>query len=299
VVLSTRNRGGRIVSTLASILANEHPRFEVIIVDQSDDDLTAESLQPYIARRGIRYVRTNTRGLGAARNLGIARAQSERVALTDDDCTVACDWLLEISRAFEADSRLALVFGNVAPGHHDRSAGFIPGYVREGTFHARSLADKHRVEGIGACMALQRGVWSELGGFDEMLGVGSPFRSAEDLDFALRVLQSGHAVLETDRVQVVHQGWRAIGEKDRLGHDYLYGIGAVYVKHLKCRRWSILVPLVRLGCRWAFRRPTLDYGVPPSRRARLIGFIKGCLAGTTTPVRRREALFANPSATTI
>ena len=212
---------------------------------------------------------------------------------------MACDWLLEISRAFEGDSRVALVFGNVAPGHHDRSAGFIPGYVREGIFRTRSLADKHHVEGIGACMALQRGVWSELGGFDEMLGAGSPHvpLGGRSRFRGFRVLQSGHAVLETDRVQVVHQGWRAICEKDRLGHEYLYGIGAMYVKHLRCRRWSTLVPLVRLGCRWAFRRPALDYGVPPSRRARLIGFIKGCLAGTTTPLRRREALFANPSAT--
>ncbi len=43
-VVSTRNRGAGVVATLGSIFANDYPNFRVILVDQSDDDLTRQSL---------------------------------------------------------------------------------------------------------------------------------------------------------------------------------------------------------------------------------------------------------------
>jgi glycosyltransferase involved in cell wall biosynthesis len=40
VVISTRNRGDRILKTIQTILLNDYPHFELRVVDQSDDDLT-------------------------------------------------------------------------------------------------------------------------------------------------------------------------------------------------------------------------------------------------------------------
>jgi glycosyltransferase involved in cell wall biosynthesis len=292
VVLSTRNRGARIVDTIETILASDGPRFEMNIVDQSDNDLTQESVQRYLIRPDVQYFRTSTRGLAAARNIGIAHARSELIALTDDDCTVTPNWLQELSEAFLMDERVAIVFGNVLACSHDRSSGFIPAYVRRGACLARSMIDKHKVEGIGACMALRRSVWSELGGFDEMLGAGGRFRSAEELDFAIRTLQASHSIYETDRVEVIHHGFRTTTEKHDLIYGHLYGIGAVFIKHLKCRRWSILTLLCQLALRWAFGSPIVDFGEPPSRKLRLKGFVDGFVAGAVTPVNQGKALYA-------
>lgn len=295
VVIATRNRGMGAVRAIESIIRAEPAErgagVEVIIVDQSDDDATECAVAPYLHLAQVRYIRTASRGLGAARNVGVEAARGEWIAFTDDDCTAGPDWLGELGRGFDVDTRVSVVLGNVIEGQHDREAVFIPSYVRKGSFLARSIADKHNVEGIGACMALRKSVWASLGGFDALLGAGSPFHSAEDLDFVIRALGAGHWVYETASAQVVHVGFRPNGRKSVLAYEYCFGIGAVYLKHLKCGRWEVLLPLVQLAFRWALRNPVVHYGAPPNRMPRLRGFLYGVVAGCRTPVDRSAVLY--------
>jgi glycosyltransferase involved in cell wall biosynthesis len=295
VVIATRNRGVGAVRAIESIICAEEVEFgsgvEVIVVDQSDEDATECAVAPYLHLAHVRYIRTTSRGLGAARNVGVAAARGEWIAFTDDDCTACPDWLGELWRGFDVDARVSIVLGNVIEGPHNRDAVFIPSYVRQGSFLARSIADKHHVEGIGACMALRRSVWASLGGFDPLLGAGSRFHSAEDLDFVIRALGAGHWVYETARAQVVHVGFRPNGRKSALAYEYCFGIGAVYLKHLKCGRWEVLLPLVQLAFRWALRNPVVRYGAPPGRMPRLCGFLHGVAAGCRTPVDRSAVLY--------
>ena len=156
---------------------------------------------------------------------------------------------------------------------------------------ARSLAAKHHVEGIGACMALRKSVWVTLGGFDSQLGAGSRFYSAEELDFVIRALEGGFWVHETDQAEVVHMGFRPNARKSTLAYEYCFGTGAVYAKHLKCGRWEVLLPLLRLARRWAFGSPGVQYGKPPDKTPRLRGFLDGAVAGCRTPVDRDAVLY--------
>ena len=295
VVIATRNRGIGAVRAIESIIPAEQAKLEagveVIVVDQSDDDATECAVAPYLRLARVRYIRTASRGLGAARNVGVEAARGEWIAFTDDDCTAGPDWLLELWRGFDVDARVSVVLGNVIEGPHDRDAVFIPSYVRKGSFLARSIVDKHNVEGIGACMALRKNVWASLGGFDPLLGAGSRFHSAEDLDFVIRALGAGHWVYETASAQVVHVGFRPNGRKSVLAYEYCFGIGAVYLKHLKCGRWEVLLPLLQLAFRWALRNPVVHYGVPPDRMPRLRGFLYGAVAGYRTPVDRNAVLY--------
>src|SRR5581483_11263448 len=73
-VVCTRDRGPAVIRTLQSILLNTYPAFDVVVVDQSDDERTREALSPFRARGDVRYVRTASRGLAAGRNLGIRAA---------------------------------------------------------------------------------------------------------------------------------------------------------------------------------------------------------------------------------
>jgi glycosyltransferase involved in cell wall biosynthesis len=295
VVIATRNRGAAVVRAIESIVPGQGGadgnRFELIIVDQSDDDSSEVAVAPYLCFPRIRYHKASSRGLGEARNEGMTIASSEWVAFTDDDCVVQPHWYSELQRAFNVDSRISIVFGNVLEGHHDRAAGFITSYVRKGSYVARSLAQKHHVEGIGACMALRKSVWADLGGFDPLLGAGSRFHAAEELDLVMRALEAGHWVYETERAEVVHHGLRPHERKSALAHDYCFGIGAVYAKHLKCLHWDVLWPILRLAWRWALSSPIVQYGTPPQRMPRLRGFLGGVLAGLCTPVDRTATLF--------
>jgi glycosyltransferase involved in cell wall biosynthesis len=294
VVIATRNRGGGVVRTIESI-RTEHATsgagFELIIVDQSDDDATECALIPYRDLAHVRYFRTPPKGLGAARNAGIAAARSEWIAFTDDDCIAGPDWLGALRRGFDVDARVGVVFGNVTEALHDRDAVFVPSYVRKGSRLARSIVGKHNVEGIGACMALRKSVWASLGGFDPLLGAGSRFHAAEELDFVIRALQAGYWVYETAGAEVVHTGFRPNSQKSALAYEYCFGIGAVYQKHLRCGRLDVLLPLVQLACRWALREPVVHYGTSPDRLPRLRGIVDGAAAGYRTPVDRAARLY--------
>ena len=295
VVISTRNRGERIAETIQTILLNDYPDFEVRVIDQSDGDATAVAIQKFLNDPRFLYVRTTSRGLSAGRNLGIQGARNELVAITDDDCRTSVDWLRELAFAFGADHRIGVVFGNIYPGPYDSGRGFIISYRRKESFLARSIHDKHRVECLAGCMGVRKSAWQALGGFDELLGAGAPFRAAEELDFTIRALMAGYYVYESPAFSVSHLGFRTVEQGRTIISWYLFGIGAAFGKHLMYRPWTILFLLFRLAGRWAFSHPRVDFGRHPPRWLRLRAFVRGLLAGAVHPVDPATGLFAPPA----
>jgi GT2 family glycosyltransferase len=285
VVVTTRDRSERVTGPVRTTLQNDYPRFDLTLVDQSEDGGTALALEPYLRDPRVHYVRTSTRGLARGRNRGIDAASGELIALTDDDCEVATDWLQEIAAAFALDRRIGIVFGNVLPAPHDRRAGFVPACVSEQPFLARSVRQKVRVEGMGACMAVRRNTWEALGGFDEMLGAGAPLKAGDEGDLAIRALLAGHFVYETPAVTVTHHGFRGLSEGRALIDDYWYGTGAIFAKHLRCRRMSLVPMLPRLAYRWAWGHSPVAASLDrPYRTLRLTAFVRGLGAGGTAPI---------------
>ncbi len=272
VVISTRNRGDSIVATIKSILANKYPLFELIIVDQSDNDLTEKAVQPFIKEAIVHYQRSNLRGVSIGRNTGISSSLNEIIAITDDDCEVPSDWLMGIVAAFKFDPKIGLVFGNVHAGIYDVNAGFIPTYVRQEPFLARHINQKNQVRGIGACMALKRSVWKIVHGFDPQLGPGGKLRSAEDFDYAIKTLMVGYYIFETPLIKVTHLGFRTWKEGRSLAYRNWIGIGAMVAKYSKRRNRFVLSMIVS---EWG------NYALMPMIRNFVV---KGKLSGVTPPV---------------
>ena len=69
VVVPTRNRADHVAACVATILQNAGLD-ELIVVDQSDGLETRRALMNFDDTR-LRYVRTDTRGVTSARNIGI------------------------------------------------------------------------------------------------------------------------------------------------------------------------------------------------------------------------------------
>lgn len=295
-VISTRNRASAVEDAVRSILRSDHPDFEVIVVDQSADGLTEAAFARFAADPRVRYRRSATTGRSAGLNAGIRLARGALVAITDDDCQVPPDWLRQIENAFALDRRVGIVFGNVLPAPQDRAAGCIPSYVRQQPFLARGIRDKNQVEGLGACMAVRRGIWESLGGFDEMLGAGARFQAGEDGDLALRALLAGHWVHETPAVWLTHYGLRKWEQLPTLIDGYWRGTGAMLAKPIKTGHWRMLPLLLRLAARWAVGTSTVgsSLGPRPKRIARLLSFCGGFRAGLAVPVDRETGLFVAP-----
>jgi glycosyltransferase involved in cell wall biosynthesis len=292
-VISTRNRPDQIARAVSSVLANEHPAFEVIVVDQTDDDATLDALAPLLGDARLRYQRSTEIGVANGRNAGIEAARSPLVAFTDDDCEVPASWLATLEDVFLAHREVGVVFCNVAAADHDRSTGFIPDYVRQSTVLVKRVRDKARARGIGAGMAVRRQTALDLGGFDARLGPGADFPSCEDGDLALRALLASWWVCETHKVAVVHHGFRTWRQGAELTRRDWTGIGAAYAKPIKAGRWEALYILLHEG-RVALTKP-LQHARQlrrPVGAKQFVYLAMGVVRGLRAPIDRRTLRFA-------
>jgi hypothetical protein len=262
-------------------------------VDQSTNEESATSLAALIAADRLRYVRTGTRGLSRARNIGLRLATTRIVAFTDDDCEVADDWIATMQRVFDEQPRTLIAFCNVHAGPYDATMGFIPTYVGAGTRVIRTVREKCSARGIGAGLAVRRAELLAIGGFDEELGAGGRFPAAEDGDAALRAILAGYEVCETDRTHVVHHGFRTWAEGKALASRDWVGIGAASAKPLRAGRWqagSFAAHEFLVHALWPpvsdllkLRRP-VGFG-------RSIHFLRGFAMGLRVPVDARSLCF--------
>jgi GT2 family glycosyltransferase len=291
VIVCTRDRGDRIVRTLKSILLNRGPEFDVLIVDQSRDNATVESIRSFLRDPRVRYLQMRETGLSRARNSGIAASRGELVIFTDDDCEVAGDWIAQIVNAFHMDEKIQMVFGCVKAGIHDSSRGLIPSYEISEPFIAHTVMDKYRIDGMGACMAIRRKAWVERSGFDVFLGAGSSLRSAEENDFALRTLAAGGWIFETPAVHVKHNGFHSHEEVASLVAGYLLGSGAMFVKQVRLGHLQILPLFLRIFWRWLFKRPLVHYSSSRKQLFRLVWLCRGGIAGARLPIDPKTGKF--------
>lgn len=292
-VICTRNRGERILASVESILANDHPAFELIVVDQSTDEVTGTALRRFHYDRRLRYITTPTKGLGLARNIGLQLARAPLVAFTDDDCRVPSNWPRIIEDELRREPQAAVLFCNVFEGPHDTGAGFIPGYQLRQRAVVKTFWQKCRARGIGAGMAVRREPVLAIGGFDEALGAGGRFPSAEDADIAVRAIAHGWYVLETPATFVIHDGFRTWREARELAARDWEGLGAAYIKPLKAGRWQAGIVLLYEFLVPALIEPLLPllHLQRPRGLGRLVALIRGCLLGLACPINREQLVY--------
>jgi glycosyltransferase involved in cell wall biosynthesis len=257
VIICTRNRSEQLRACLEHVRGLEPPRggWELVIVDNGSGDTTQEVVRDFAASGVCRVVAVHekARGLSRARNAGIARSTGNICAFTDDDCYVRPDYLVQLCRAFE-DSGAGYVGGRVVL-HDPRDA---PITIKDVMTPEVITPRRFLPAGIihGANMAVSREVFQEVGGFDPLLGPGTPLHAADDIDLLARACWSGWPGIYDPRPVVAHHHGRKPGlAVDRLRRGYDYGRGAYYLKrtlnaqsrvtYLREWYWSIRHAVVR------------------------------------------------------
>lgn len=240
VVISTCNRPKLLNSTITSILNNNYPDFDLIIVDQSDNDQTKNLVKEHKrSTNKIDYIRCFEKGTGKGRNLGINHAKGSIIAVTDDDCVVAKDWVERIVAFFNTYPDAAVIFGDVIPGESSTSGVLCPWYNAANKKY-RGVFALIDIVGLGANMAIKKELINKFGVFDENIGAGALIPAAEDCDLAYRVLASGCAIYDTSSVKVWHNGWKDFKGTLATIANYRTGHAAFFSKYLRCGDYRAL-----------------------------------------------------------
>jgi GT2 family glycosyltransferase len=252
-VICTRGRPDLIGHAAGSVLASDHPSFELLVIDQSPDDSSERALDGFRGDARLRYVHLDRVGLSAAYNTGIRLSHAPLLAFTDDDCIAPRDWLASTASAFERHPDVELLYGQTLTAPELRAD---PGVVPELPIRREeklSKAHGFRVYGMGANFAMRRSLVERIGGFDEALGGGGPLRSSQDFDFQYRAYRAGAVCLLSPGVWVHHYGVRRGDEWTATMRAYGVGDGAFYLKHVRCGDLTalrlLLSRIVRLGLR--------------------------------------------------
>src|SRR5258706_5750341 len=122
-LVCTRDRPQSLVRAIRSLLASDDRHFELVVVDQSDNSESAQVLAPFASDPRLRYVRSSSRGAGAALNEGLRLARGEILACTDDDCEAAPGWAAGMARGLGEQPTAAIGFCNVPAPPHAQHAG--------------------------------------------------------------------------------------------------------------------------------------------------------------------------------
>jgi glycosyltransferase involved in cell wall biosynthesis len=288
VVVPTRNRAPHAAACVESILTNDG-FFELLVVDQSDDDSTRTALSRIRDPR-LRHIASATRGVTSARNLGIELSRGDVVAFTDDDCRATPDWILSMTQIFESDPEAALVCGRVHVPEDIRQRGFTESFepgVREWQGRFPPFGKDW---GITANLALRRHIVAVAGDFDPMLGAGAPLKSGGEPDLLFRVLRAGFKIVNASEVVVHHFGTRAHGkESSRLMRGYGKGTGAALFKHVRLGDMAAVgvyarflsANVQRVGLNIVFNRRPTGMGY-------LLSFVSGSLESFRYRVDRRS-----------
>jgi O-antigen biosynthesis protein len=259
VVIATHDRPDDLRACVETVLAQEHPALEVVVVDnaRSDDETERLVTSPAFASRGVRYVREDRAGLARAHNAGVRAARGDILAITDDDVLVDRFWTAALLEAF-AETGAGCVTGLILPRELrtreqswvEQYGGFARGYTRR-TF---TLADPPADDvlfpftagrfGSGANMAFRRETLDRIGGFDDALGAGTKAKGGDDLAaFAMTVLAGETLTYEPDAV-VRHRHHADLAALERMAHGYGVGLGA-YVTSVVWSRPELVLEVAR------------------------------------------------------
>lgn len=187
VVVPAFNASPYIERTLRSAMSQTYASLEIIVVDDGSTDDTACLVERAAMQDGrIRLIRTENRGVAAARNTGLDAAHGAYVAFLDADDL----WHpTKIEKQVEALERLPSHWAAAYVLHHfinleDEIVGPGPSHLARGYIFARHLTFKY--VGNGSALLVRRQAALDIGGFDSAYaaaGIGG----CEDLDFELRL----------------------------------------------------------------------------------------------------------------
>lgn len=346
VVPTTVERIQELGRCLESIEHLDYPQREVIVVDNRPKIPLDDPLPGLIADKPwVKVVHETRRGVSAARNAGIAVASGEVIAFTDDDVIVDSQWLRSIGSRMTLDPAIEAVTGLIIPAELETPSQiwferYFGGFGSERTFESITLeaapsrrfvqgsrvmvrnakgAELRRFSvygvgayGAGANMAIRRTTLESIGGFDPVLGVGTPAPGGEDLVVLIDILRRGGRVGYEPAAYVHHRHRQEYSQLLKQIDGYGLGYTAMLVAlirrdkgHVLCLlsqlpaavKWKTIQGVHRIGEGRSRSTPSQsETGLYPSElfERELLAYLRGPFAYLSSVRAWRAILAAQP-----
>lgn len=259
IVVTCFNQAEFLGAAIESALAQSHPRFEVLVVDDGSSDET----ESVAARYPVRYVWQRNGGLAAARNAGIATTEASFLVFLDADDRLLPGALAAGLACHRENDGCAIVYGGYV--YIDAAGRRIAAPVRRGPVadpYAALLRKNHI--GMHATIMYRRAALLQVGGFDPSLP------AAEDHDMSLKLARRQRIGWHDSLVaEYRRHGTNMSNDHARI----LAGTLAVlrrHEAHARARRDHLRA--LRAGARFAIAKSgqaTLAVGLAAATRGRL------------------------------
>ena len=179
IVLATRNRPRLLARAIPSVVTQRYERWQLVVVDDGTGPTTGEVVAG-VEDNWVESVEGPRRGLGAARNAGLAHSDGDVVCYLDDDNVMHPGWLQAVAHVFSTRADVDVAYGISIAEHRilgERSEhGWWPSFWQ--LPWSRETLRRENVSDVG-CIAHRRELAEAR--FNETLS------TAEDWDLLLRI----------------------------------------------------------------------------------------------------------------
>lgn len=192
IIVATYNRLDEVRELTSSLEKLEFPKdqFQLVIADDGSSDGTQAYIEGGDFNFEVVYFKQQNKGPGAARNLGMSKADGDYFLFIDSDCTLPSDYLKIIDEAIE-ESKLD-AFGGPDTYRED-----FPPLLKAINYSMTSFIGTGGTRGSKKSvtkfyprsfnMGIHRRVHEKIGGM-------GPLRHGQDMDFSARIYKAGFKV---------------------------------------------------------------------------------------------------------
>jgi len=176
VILCAHNESYNLSQYLQSLLTQDYPEYEVIVVDDGSEDDTRAVIERYMTRDPrlhMTFVPYGAR-VGSTKKLALTlaakAAQYDYLLLTDADCRPESNqWIREMMKGFSNSTSIVLGFGAYFydKGHLNRLVRFDT--LFNGLHYLGAALCGHPYMGVGRNLAYRKDFFFESGGFTHLM----------------------------------------------------------------------------------------------------------------------------------
>jgi len=205
ILVCTRNRAESLACTLHALGTLQIPdgcKAELIVVDNGSTDNTPAILRDAcVSNMTLGTLREEQPGQCRSYNRGIAAATGDILLFTDDDVRPPVDWIEKMTAPILRGDADAVAGGVRMAPHLCRP--WIEDVHRDWLACSEGAGPKPIISLVGANMALSRGVFEKVPGFDPEMGPGA-IGHASDTLFSIQLQEAGFRIVAISNAVVEH-----------------------------------------------------------------------------------------------